>query len=39
MKNTSVVGEPLLIKSTLKDHNMLELEALAKDIAASILNE
>ena len=39
MKYTSVVGEPLLIKSTLKDHNMLELEALAKDIAASILNE
>ena len=39
MKNRSVVGEPLLIKSTLKDHTMLELEALAKDIAASILNE
>ena len=39
MKNTSIVGEPLLIKSTLKEHNMLELEALAKDIAASILGE
>lgn len=39
MKNTSIVGEPLLIKSTLKEHNMLELEALAKYIAASILGE
>lgn len=39
MKNIEIVGEPLMVKSTLRDHNLLELDALAKDIANSILNK
>jgi flavorubredoxin len=39
MKNIEIIGEPLMVKSTLHDHNLLELDALAKDIANSIFNK
>ncbi len=38
MKNVEIIGEPLLIKSTLKEDNMQALDDLAKVISESILN-
>lgn len=36
MKNITMVGEPFIIKSSYKDHNESELDALAKDIVDSL---
>ena len=36
MKNITLVGEPFMIKSSYKDHNERELDALAKDILDSL---
>jgi flavorubredoxin len=36
LKNISIVGEPFNIKSSYKDHNESELDALAKDILDSL---
>lgn len=36
MKNITLVGEPFIIKSSYKDHNESELDALAKDIVDSL---
>jgi flavorubredoxin len=39
MKNVEIIGEPLLIKSTLREENSESLDALAKQISDSILNK
>ncbi len=39
MKNIEVIGEPLLIKSSLKESNMKDLDVFAKVISDSILNQ
>jgi len=36
MKNITLVGEPFMIKSSYKDHNESELDALAQNIADSL---
>lgn len=38
MKNVEIIGEPLLIKSTLREENLEALDTLAKQITDSILN-
>jgi flavorubredoxin len=39
MKNVEIIGEPLLIKSTLREENSEAIDALAKQISDSILNK
>jgi len=38
MKNVEIIGDPLLIKSTLREENAEALDTLAKQISDSILN-
>lgn len=39
MKNVEIIGEPLLIKSTLREENLEALDTLAKQISESILEK